>query len=125
MGLYNPYRVKGPLKRTNPEKGPNVDPGWVEITWDEALNTVAEKFKKIREEDPRKLLVWDGWGCTESLFITMKELERAMNYEIGGRSSRKPRTPNAVVPTVRHAPSITPPTLSTASTRIHFGPSIL
>ena len=32
-GLYNPYRVKGPLKRTNLEKGPDVDPGWVEITW--------------------------------------------------------------------------------------------
>ena len=56
MGLYNPYRVKGPLKRTNPEKGPDIDPGWVEITWEEALNTVAEKLKKIRKEDPRKLL---------------------------------------------------------------------
>jgi anaerobic selenocysteine-containing dehydrogenase len=62
MGLYNPYRVKGPLKRTNPEKGSDIDPGWVEIPWEEALNTVAEKFKKIREEDPRKLLVWGGLG---------------------------------------------------------------
>jgi len=33
MGLYNPYRVKVPLMRTNPEKGPDIDPGWVEITW--------------------------------------------------------------------------------------------
>jgi len=62
MGLYNPCRVKGPLKRTKPEKGPDIDPGWVEITWEEALSTVGEKFKKIREEDPRKLLVWEGWG---------------------------------------------------------------
>ena len=31
MNLYNPYRVKAPMKRTNPEKGLNVDPGWVEI----------------------------------------------------------------------------------------------
>ena len=49
-GLYNPYRVKTPLKRTNPEKGPDVDPGWVEISWDEALDIVASRFKKIREE---------------------------------------------------------------------------
>jgi anaerobic selenocysteine-containing dehydrogenase len=26
MGLYNPYRVKVPLKRTNPEKEPDIDP---------------------------------------------------------------------------------------------------
>ena len=29
MSLYNPYRVKAPLKRTNPQKGPDIDPGWV------------------------------------------------------------------------------------------------
>jgi len=85
MGLYNPYRVKGPLKRTNLEKGPDIDPGWVEIPWEEALNTVAEKFKKIREEDPRKLLVWEGWGCAESLFITPKEVEKATNYKVPGQ----------------------------------------
>ena len=85
MGLYNPYRVKGPLKRTNPEKGPDIDPGWVEIPWEEAFNTVAEKLKKIREEDPRKLLVWEGWGCAESLFITPKEVEKATNYKVPGQ----------------------------------------
>ncbi len=26
MGLYNPYRVKAPMVRTNPEKGLDVDP---------------------------------------------------------------------------------------------------
>ena len=53
--LYNPHRIKTPLKRRNPEKGPGVDPKWVEITWDEALDTIAEKLKKIRTEDSRKL----------------------------------------------------------------------
>ncbi|MDP2718580.1 MAG: molybdopterin-dependent oxidoreductase [Dehalococcoidia bacterium] len=51
--VYNPYRVKSPLKRTNPEKGLDVDPGWVEISWDEALDTVAKRFKEIRAKDPR------------------------------------------------------------------------
>ena len=58
--LYNPYRLKTPLKRTNPEKGPGVDPKWVEISWDEALTTIAEKLKRIRAEDTRKLAVGGG-----------------------------------------------------------------
>ena len=41
MNLYNPNRVKVPLKRTNPEKGLHVDPGWVEISWKEAIDTVV------------------------------------------------------------------------------------
>src|SRR3990172_8673214 len=46
--LYNPHRVKAPLKRTNPKKGKDEDPGWVEITWDEALTIVAAKFREVR-----------------------------------------------------------------------------
>src|SRR3972149_2583886 len=40
--LDSPYRVTRPLRRTNPEKGPGVDPGWVPIRWDEALDLVAQ-----------------------------------------------------------------------------------
>lgn len=57
MLLYDPSRVNAPLKRTNPDKGIGKDPGWVEISWDEALGIVEEKLKKIKKEDPRKLLV--------------------------------------------------------------------
>ena len=46
--VYDPYRVKAPLKRTNPQKGVGVDPKWVEISWDEAYNTIAEQAKKVR-----------------------------------------------------------------------------
>ena len=53
--LYSPHRVTTPLRRTNPEKGPGVDPGWESLSWDEALDLVAEKLKQLREEDPRKL----------------------------------------------------------------------
>ena len=66
MQLYDPKRLNVPLKRTNPNKGIGVDPGWVEITWEEALDTIAERLKKTRAEDPRKLLcaasvaVWDA-----------------------------------------------------------------
>jgi molybdopterin-containing oxidoreductase family molybdopterin binding subunit len=57
MLLYDPNRVNVPLKRTNPEKGIGVDPKWVEISWEEALDTITEKLRKIKAEDPRKLLV--------------------------------------------------------------------
>jgi len=60
MHLYNPWRVKTPMKRTNPNKGADVDPKWVEISWDEALDTVAGKLRAIRETDPRKFVVVHG-----------------------------------------------------------------
>ena len=45
---YNPHRVKSPMKRTNPLKGRDQDPGFVPITWDEALDMVAERMRAIR-----------------------------------------------------------------------------
>jgi anaerobic selenocysteine-containing dehydrogenase len=60
--VYNPYRIKAPLKRTNPEKGPGVDPKWVEISWDEAFNIITERLKKIMDEDPRKFIWQHGHG---------------------------------------------------------------
>jgi len=66
MNLYNAYRVKTPLKRTNPQKGLDVDPKWVEISWDEALNTVAEKLKAVRAKDPRGLVVNESFGSKET-----------------------------------------------------------
>jgi len=53
--LYDPNRLNYPVKRTNPEKGIGIDPGWQRISWEEALDTIAEKIKAIREEDPRQL----------------------------------------------------------------------
>jgi molybdopterin-containing oxidoreductase family molybdopterin binding subunit len=44
---YDPNRVTKPMKRTNPKKGLDEDPGWVEITWDEALDTIAAKMMAV------------------------------------------------------------------------------
>jgi phenylacetyl-CoA:acceptor oxidoreductase len=46
---YNPNRVLQPMKRTNPKKGRHEDPGFVPISWDEALDTIAAKLRGIRE----------------------------------------------------------------------------
>ena len=45
---YDPDRIKVPMKRTNAQKGRGIDPKWVPITWDEALDTVAEKMMELR-----------------------------------------------------------------------------
>ncbi|MCX4029800.1 molybdopterin-dependent oxidoreductase [Endozoicomonas sp. SM1973] len=62
FNTYNPYRIKTPLKRTNPKKGLDQDPGWVEISWDEAFDTITKKLQRIREDDPRKFVWQHGHG---------------------------------------------------------------
>jgi anaerobic selenocysteine-containing dehydrogenase len=57
MTHYDPNRLRYPMRRTNPKKGLNEDPGWKRISWDEALDEIAEVLRKVREDDPRKLVV--------------------------------------------------------------------
>ncbi|MBI2961801.1 MAG: molybdopterin-dependent oxidoreductase, partial [Betaproteobacteria bacterium] len=57
MSHYDPNRLTRPLRRTNPKKGVDEDPGWKEISWDQALDEITEVLKRLRTEDPRKLLI--------------------------------------------------------------------
>ncbi|OGN85784.1 MAG: hypothetical protein A2X23_04365, partial [Chloroflexi bacterium GWC2_73_18] len=58
-GLYDPDRVQRPMKRTNPKKGRDEDPGWVEIGWDQAITEIADRFRPLRESGhPEELLWW-------------------------------------------------------------------
>ena len=43
QACYHPARIYHPLKRTNPK---GEDPGWVRISWDEAIQTIGEKFNE-------------------------------------------------------------------------------
>lgn len=54
MSVYDPYRIKAPLLRTNAKGVPGE---WREISWDEALTLVGEKIKEVRKKDKR-LLIW-------------------------------------------------------------------
>jgi anaerobic selenocysteine-containing dehydrogenase len=45
--VYHPDRLNYPLKRTRP-KG-DADPGWQRVSWDEALNDIAQRLNEIRE----------------------------------------------------------------------------
>jgi len=58
--LYDPDRLKYPMRRTNPEKGIGVDPGWVRISWSEALDTIAARFRSTLDQH----------GAESLLFIT-------------------------------------------------------
>lgn len=62
LDTYNPYRVKRPLKRTNSKKGPGEDPKWIEISWEEAFDEITKRLKKIKADDPRKLIWQHGHG---------------------------------------------------------------
>lgn len=59
--IYDPDRIKTPMKRTNPVKGRGVDPKFVPITWDEALDTVADKIMELRKNnETHKYLLMRG-----------------------------------------------------------------
>jgi len=45
---YNPNRIRTPMKRTNPKKGQKEDPGFTPISWDEALDIIADRLKAVR-----------------------------------------------------------------------------
>ncbi len=62
FNTYNPYRLKKPMKRTNPTKGLHEDPKWVEISWEEAFQTITDKLAKIRADNPAKLVWHHGHG---------------------------------------------------------------
>src|SRR4030042_1538730 len=65
--LYDPGRINTPLKRTNNEKGKGIDPKWVPISWDQALNEVTNRLKKLRENgEPHKLLLFYGLNTVSS-----------------------------------------------------------
>lgn len=85
--LYDPNRLNVPLRRTNPEKGLYADPKWKEISWDEALEEIATRLKKVISEDPRKLLV-QATTCRPSFMIAnifpLKALLGQFSYYLGG-----------------------------------------
>jgi thiosulfate reductase/polysulfide reductase chain A len=58
MALYDPDRVKTPLKRTNPDKSIGADPKWQEISWDQALDDIAARLKALQTADEAHKLLW-------------------------------------------------------------------
>ena len=59
--LYDPDRLKVPMKRTNPKKGRNEDPKFVAISWEEAISLLTDKMMELRKnEETEKFAVFRG-----------------------------------------------------------------
>ena len=68
--VYDPDRVKTPMKRTNPKKGRNEDPRFVPISWDEAADIIADKIMELRKsgETHKYLLMRGRYSHMNALF---------------------------------------------------------
>ena len=81
---YDPDRIKVPMKRTNPVKGRGIDPGFVPITWDEALDLVADKMIELRNaKETHKLTYIRGRyssTATEILYGALPKIFGTGNY---------------------------------------------
>ena len=72
---YNPHRVLSPMKRTNPNKGRDEDPGFVPISWDEALDAICERLNDIRarglldEQNLPRVAATFGHGGTPASYM--------------------------------------------------------
>ena len=82
--MYDPDRVKVPMKRTNPRKGRGIDPKFVPITWDEALDTIADKMMELRKaNEPEKFMYMRGRyspTSTDLLYGTVPKIFGTPNY---------------------------------------------
>ena len=82
--VYDPDRIKVPMKRTNPAKGRGIDPRWVPISWDEALNTVADRMIELRRNNEAHKVVYMrgrySSTSTELLYGTLPRLYGTTNY---------------------------------------------
>ena len=82
--VYDPDRIKVPMKRTNPQKGRGVDPKFVPISWDEALDTVADKMIELRKSNEAHKLVYMRGRysptSTELLYGALPRIFGTTNY---------------------------------------------
>jgi phenylacetyl-CoA:acceptor oxidoreductase len=91
---YNPHRVLSPMRRTNPKKGRDQDPGFEPISWDEALDEIAGRLKDIRADGlldssgyPRVAASFGGGGTPQAYMGTFPEFLSAwgpIDFGIGG-----------------------------------------
>jgi phenylacetyl-CoA:acceptor oxidoreductase len=72
---YNPHRILQPMKRTNPKKARNEDPGFVPISWDEALDMLSQKLVSVRakglldESNLPRVAASFGHGGTPAMYM--------------------------------------------------------
>src|SRR4030067_854666 len=67
--LNHPDRLTYPMKR----KGERGEGKWARISWDEALETISEKFKEtIRQDGPQAISLGQGTPKGLELFLLLR-----------------------------------------------------
>ncbi len=88
--LYDPDRFKGPMRRTNPRKGRNEDPGWEPISWEQAYDEIAGRINELRRNgEAHKFAHFygRGWGPSDAgLYGAWGQLIGTPNSAIGHAS---------------------------------------
>jgi anaerobic selenocysteine-containing dehydrogenase len=75
---YAPDRLLHPLKRVGP-KGPGAL--WERISWDEALETIAQRFKAIAADDPQAILPYSYAGTMG--IVQANSIDRRFFHKLG------------------------------------------
>jgi len=76
--VYHPERLNYPLKRTRPKGDP--DPGWQRVSWEEALDDIAQRLSDIRERfGARAVALAKGTGGGTSVSDAERWLARFLN----------------------------------------------
>ncbi|MDR1184953.1 MAG: molybdopterin-dependent oxidoreductase [Coriobacteriales bacterium] len=99
--LYDPDRVKCPMRRTNTKKGRGEAPGFVPISWDEALNEIADKLLDLRNNgEAHKLAVAKGrsTGIADVFHKALPEIYGTPNrFSHGSICAEAEKLPNYVM----------------------------
>ena len=80
MQHYAPARLRAPLKRV----GPRGSGEFIEISWDEALETATEWLGAVRRSDPKKLAFFTGRDQSQSLTGFWAQQFGTQNYAAHG-----------------------------------------
>jgi anaerobic selenocysteine-containing dehydrogenase len=120
--LYDPDRIKTPLKR----KGKRGSGTWRPISWDEALNEVSETLLKLREAGQAHTVALLGGqfrGLTDALFQRFAQAYGTPNYlRFHCQRSEKPALSHVFMQGVSHPLCYD---LENARTILSFGCNLL
>lgn len=77
--IYDPTRIRYPLKRVG-ERGSNQ---WQRVSWDQALDEIADKYLQTILEDGSDCVIWDqgpgiDMGTTSAGFMRLANFTRAI-----------------------------------------------
>jgi len=92
---YHPDRLKYPVKRI----GPKGSGKWERISWDEALNTIAEKINRYKEEFGAESIVM-GYGTgrdNEAVIYRFANLLGTPNVLTAGHMCYGPRISTSII----------------------------